>query len=134
MAKAFFLIRVAGGQPDIPDTILGAGPINYVLCDVRGDSPPVGAYLMSATGAQLVAIDALPYALGIVGVTDNGVKWPELDGSAAQAVINKINTWLTNQGINKQIPSGWTYDRLVRELFQWFNEHFNLRNFDVVGV
>ena len=135
VAKGFLLIRAVDGQPDIPQAILDDGPVNWVLCDIKGDSPPVGAYLMAARGAQLVALDALPYCLGIVAVTESdNVRWPELDGEAAQDVINRLNTWLTNNGFGVQVPSGWTYARLVRELFQWFNERFDLRSFDVIDV
>ena len=135
MAKAFCLIRVSGGRPDIPQAILDAGPVNYVLVDVKGDSPPVGAYLVAAKGAQLVALDALPYALGIVGVTESGdVRWGELDEVAAEDVIDKLNAWLTNQGIKQQIPAGWTYERLVRRLFEWFNDRFDLRAIEIADV
>ena len=133
--KAFLLIRVANGQPDIPQAILDAGPVNWVLCDIKGTSPPLGAYLMAATGAQLLALNDLPYCLGIVGVTENGgIRWGELEGEAEQATIDRLNTWLDNNGFEVQVPSGWTYRRLVRELYQFFNERFDLGNFDIMDV
>jgi len=135
VAKAFFLIRVSGGRPDIPQAILDVGSVNYVLVDVKGDSPPVGAYLIAAKGAQLVALDALPYALGIVAVTESGdVRWGDLEEEAAQAVTDKINAWLANNDFDVQIPDGWTYERLVRRLFQWFNDRFDLRSIDIMDV
>ena len=135
MAKAFLLIRALNGQPDIPAAILAAGPINYVLCDIKGTTPPLGAYLMSATGAQLIALDALPYCLGIVAVTENGgIRWGELVGETAQEVIDRLNTWLTVNDFDVQIPDGWTYDRLVRRVFEFFNDRFDLRNFDIMDV
>jgi len=136
VAKAFLLIRTTEDNlPDIPQAILDAGPINWVLCDIKGTSPPVGAYLMAAKGAQLLALDDLPYCLGIVAVTENDqVYWPELEGDAAQDVIDRLNTWLANNGFDVQVPDGWTYARLVRGLFQWFNEHFDLRSFYIKDV
>ena len=133
--KAFLLIRVVNNAPDIPQAILDAGPINWVLCDIRGTTPPLGAYLMAAKGAQLLALNNLPFCLGIVGVTENGdVHWGELEGEAAQEVIDRLNTWLTNNGFDVQIPDGWTYDRLVRRVFEFFNDRFDLANFDIMDV
>ena len=135
MAKAFLLIRVVDNAPDIPAAILAAGPINWVLCDIKGHTPPLGAYLMAASGAQLLALNDLPYCLGIVGVTENGdVKWGELEGEAEQATVDRLNTWLETNGYNVQVPGGWTYRRLVRELYQFFNDRFDLRNFDIMDV
>ena len=49
-------------------------------------------------------------------------------------MIDRLNTWLSNNGFDVQIPSGWTYARLVRRLFAWFNDRFDLERFDIVDV
>ena len=135
MAKAFLLIRVVANAPDIPAAILAAGPVNWVLCDIKGHTPPLGAYLMAATGAQLLALNNLPYCLGIVAVTENGgIRWGELEEDAAQEVIDRLNTWLTVNDFDVQVPDGWTYRRLVCELYQFFNDHFDMSTFDIMDV
>lgn len=90
-----------------------------------------GAYMVSGTGAQLMAINALPKVIGIVAVTeDGGVRWAELDGVIATGVRTKINTWLSNRDY-PNIPVGWTYRRIVREVFQRLNNKFDFDWFDV---
>lgn len=103
----------------------------YVLC---GQVAGWGAYLISGTGAQLLAIDALPGVVGLVAVTESGdKKWPELDGEIASAVRTKINNWLSNRGW-PTIPLGWTYKRVVREIFTRISDRFDLNVFDVKDI
>jgi hypothetical protein len=126
MAKMFALCQMSGGSPAVD---FSATPIRgYVLCDQVASW---GAYLFSGTGAQLTALAAVPEVVPIVAVTENGgTKWAELDGTIAPAVRTKLNTWLTNRGY-PNIPAGWTYRRVVREIYERINPHFSLDNFDV---
>ena len=126
--KLFALIQMQGGEPQlsrettpypghvhVPATILGAW----------------GAYMVSGTGAQLTAINALPQVVGIVAVTESGsVRWAELDGVIAAGVRTKLNNWLTARGY-PNILSGWTYRRVIREVFQRLNDKFEFDSFDV---
>jgi hypothetical protein len=53
-----------------------------------------------------------------------------MGGTIAPAIRTRLNTWLTNRGY-PNIPAGWTYRRVVREIFERINPHFSLDNFDV---
>lgn len=128
MTKAFALIRMVGGSPDIGELPY----FGYVLCDRIG-ATNWGAYLISGTGAQLSAIDALPSVMGIVAVTQAGdVRWAELDDNIAGAARTKLNNWLTAR-FRPTIPAGWTNRRVVREIYQAANAHWNLASFDIRG-
>lgn len=125
--KAFALVRMIDGQPDIDRVVT---PYHgFVLCDKIGNTG-WGAYLFSGTGPELTALDNLPQVVGIVAVTQNEVKWGELDNPVASAVRTKINTWLSNRG-QPTIPEGWSNRRVVREIYQRANARFDLNNFDV---
>lgn len=104
---------------------------------IRVAGPGIGnwyPYLISGTGPQLTALNALSNVEGIVAVTENGdVKWVELDEQVASAVRARLNTWLDSRGL-PNIPADWTYRRLVREVYQQFNSHFDLDSFDVMDV
>ena len=68
--KAFALMRMSGGLPDLPDQAQGL--VNYVLCDKL---PGVnwGAYLVAATGPVLNALNTQYEGfIGIVAVTEAG--------------------------------------------------------------
>lgn len=118
---------MTGGVPDIDAT---ATPYKgYVLCDTLGSW---GAYLVSASGAQLTAINALPAVVGIVAVTENGVKWAELDGTIAAGVRTNINNWLTNRGITN-IPSGWSYRQVINAIYNRFNNRFDINSMDITN-
>jgi hypothetical protein len=67
--KFFCLTRVVGGTPDIGQ--IGTDYTGHVQVDSVGSW---GAYLISGSGAQLTAINALPQVIGICSVTENGVR------------------------------------------------------------
>jgi len=91
-------------------------------------------YLVSGTGAQLLAIDALPNVIGICAVTESGdVKWGELDANIALAVRTKLNTWLTARGL-PTIPAGWTNRKVLVEVAKRMDERFDLGFFDVADA
>ncbi|GAG50803.1 unnamed protein product [marine sediment metagenome] len=124
--KAFVIIPMTDGNPDI-----GLPYHGHVFCDRFAGR---GAYLISGTGAQLLAIDELPGVIGIVAVTESGeLRWPELDGEIGEAVRAKLNTWLANHGW-PTIPEGWTYRRVIVAIYRRFNDRFDLNNFDVDDV
>lgn len=120
MPWLFAICRMNGGLPDINTAIT---PVKgWAHCDTIGNQ---GAYLFSGTGAQLIALNALPQVVGLVAMTDSGIKWAELDGVISVAVRNKINTWLSARGL-QTIPAGWTYKRTLLEIYRRFNERFDI--------
>jgi hypothetical protein len=127
--KAFAIIRMSGGSPDIEEL-----PIHGYVLAFHTPNYNWGGYLLSGTGPQLNALNSLPQVFGIVAVTEDGdVRWAELEGACPAAVRDRLNTWLTNRGY-PNIPSGWTYRRVIREIFQRVNEHFDLDAIDVADV
>jgi len=129
--KAFAIIRMSGGQPEInPETHPYHG---YVLADVIPGTN-YGAYLVSGTPGQLQDINSLSHVLGICGVTEDGnIRWAELDGVCAAQTRDRINTWLENHN-HPTIPDGWTYRRIIKEIYKRANEHFDLDRFDISDV
>lgn len=124
--KAFAIVPMTDGDPDIALPYHG-----HVFCDRFAGR---GAYLISGTGAQLTAIDALPGVIGIVAVTESGdVRWPELDGIIGEAVRAKVNTWLSGHGW-PTIPAGWRYRQVVVAVYRRFNDRFDLSFFDIIDV
>ncbi len=116
------LIKMVDGQPDINQ---GITPYRgYVFCDKIGNW---GAYLISGTVTQLTAIIALSEVVGIVTVTDGR---SELNNIIVPNIRTKLNNKLTELG-KPNIPDGWTYRKIVKEVFKRFNSHFNLDIFDV---
>jgi hypothetical protein len=101
--KAFAIIRMQGGQPEIDPE---ATPFHgYVLCDQLSQW---GAYLVSGTPQQLQAINQLSHVYGICAVTESGdVRWAELDDIPVAAIRNKLNNWLQNHN-QPTIPEDWT--------------------------
>ena len=127
--RAFALIRMTDGVPDLdPEATPYHG---FVLCD-RIPGTNWGAYLISGTGAQLLALDALPQCLGILAFTRSDERhWgPDMDNILPSAVRNKINSWLTPNG-QPAIPIGWTYRRFIQALFRRLNPNFRLDAFDI---
>lgn len=129
--KAFAIIRMSGGSPDFDQREY---PIHgYVLAFHLPDSS-WGGYLLSGTGAQLNAVNNLPQVVGIVSVTQSGdVRWAELEGVCPAALRTKLNTLLSNHGY-PNIPSGWTYKQVIREIFKRVNKHFDLNAIDVADI
>lgn len=126
MPKLFAIVPIVNGTPDIDRAVTPY--VGYVLCDRVGAH---GAYLISGTGAQLIAINALASVIGLVVVTQAGnVRWTELNGVISLAVRTKLNTFLTNQGY-PTIPAGRTYRQVINAVFQRVNARFDLSNFDI---
>lgn len=130
--KAFALIRMDNGQPDLPPAAQGL--VNYTLCDRIGGTN-WGAYLCAATGPVLQSLDEdYNGFIGIVAVTDDGdVHWGELDNPCAETVRARINTWLEAHN-HPTIPGGWTNRRVVREIYRRANDRFDLSCFDIMDV
>ena len=132
---AFALIRMTGGQPDLPQALHDAGEqFNYVLCD-RIPGTNWGAYLCAARPAVLSDLDAL-YAgfIGIVAVSSSGdVHWGELENPCADAVRTRLNTWLAEHN-QPTIPEAWTNRQVVRAIYERANARFDLAHFDVMDV
>ena len=126
MAKMFAICRMVSGQPDLD---LEVTPVHgWALVDQLGQ---YGAYLFSGTGQQMLAVNALPQCLGIVGVTSSGdVRWAELDGPLPTAIRNKLNIWADSMGL-PNVPLNWDYRRTVIEVFKRFNEAFDLNSIDI---
>jgi hypothetical protein len=121
---------MVGGQPDIDTSVT---PYSGYVLSGEIASTGWGAYLISGTGAQLLAIDALAQVVGIVAVTQSGdVRWGELDDALSSVVRTKINNWLSARGL-QTIPDGWTNGRVVREIFQRANSRWELSAFDIRG-
>ena len=118
---ALGLIKTDGGG--IPKIDVQATPYHGHI--FIGSIAGWGAYLISGTGPQLSAINALPEAVGIAVMTvdADGTQWKELDSTVTLAVRTKLNTWLTNNGY-PTIPAGWTNRRVVLELFRRLNPNF----------
>ncbi len=125
--KAFAIVSMTGGVPDIDPTVTPY----YGYC-LGAHIPDWGLYLFSGTQAQLLAINALPSVTGICMVTQDGVKWAELDGVIAAGVRTRLNTWLAARGY-PTIPVGVTYRRVILEIYKRVNDRFDLGTFDVAG-
>jgi len=128
MAKAFLVSTISNGIPnfsDLPHT-------GNVLC-AKTPGGGYGIYVVTGTGAQLVAINALPHVIGLCSVTEGGGdgRWPELEDVILPAVRTKLNTWLTARGY-PNIPAGWTYRHVIREICQRLNEFYEIENTDVL--
>ena len=125
-------MRMVDGQADLPPAAQGL--VNYVLCD-RIPTTNWGAYLCAATGANLLLLDEQwDGFIGIVAVTEDGdVHWGELENPCAEAVRDKINTWLEAHN-QPTIPEDWTNRQVVRAIYERANAHFDLSNFDVMDV
>jgi hypothetical protein len=130
--KAFALIRMVGGQPDLPEAAQGL--VNYTLCD-RIPGTSWGAYLVAATGANLQDLDTLWGGfIGIIAVSDSGdVHWGELENPAAEDVRSRLNTWLDARDMTL-IPEQWTNRQVVRAIFREANQRFDFRAIDIMDV
>lgn len=118
---ALGLIKTDGGGIPKIDTQVAPYHGHIFIGQVAG----WGAYLISGTGPQLTAINALPEAVGIAVMTQtaDGVKWAELDSTVTLAVRTKINNYLTSQGL-ATIPAGWTNRKVVKTIFKRINPNF----------
>ena len=129
---AFALMRMTNGTPDLPAQ--AQGRVNYVLCD-RIPGTNWAAFLVAATGADLQALDTQwDGFIGIVAVSDDGdVHWGELENPCADAVRNRLNTWLAEHN-QPTIPEAWTNRQVVRAIYERCNAHFDLSTFDIMDV
>jgi len=132
MAKAFALLRMTNGRPDLPPA--AQGRVNWTLCDRIPDTG-WGAYLVAATGPDLKALDEQWSGfIGIVAVTDAGdVRWGGLENPCADVVRARLNTWLANHGY-RTIPEQWTNRQVVREIYERANDRFDFRGIDIMDV
>ena len=130
--KAFCLMRMVGGQPDLP--VAAQGRVNWVLCD-RIPTTNWGAYLVAATGPNLQALDTQWSGfIGIVAVTESGdVRWGELENPTADAVRARLNALLEAHN-QPTIPEAWTNRQVVRAIYERANAHFDLSTFDIMDV
>lgn len=129
--KQFILVPVVGGVPDIDFNV---NPYHgYVLCDVKNG---MGAYMFSGSPNQLLAIRNLPDTIQLVW-------WNETeDGTNKQAALNRplagnvradLNVWLVSVG-EDEIPPVNEGRGVIMSVYGFFNEYFDINNFDVVGL
>lgn len=121
MPKMFCLIQMNNGVPDTSPLQQGVDYSGHVHISSLGG---FGAYIISGTGPQLAALNALPSVVGIIAVTETATRWPELDGTVSVAVRNAVNTWLTNHG-QATVGAGLTYRQLVNALYRKFSVNFD---------
>ena len=80
-----------------------------------------GLYMFSGTAGQLTNLGGEAQIVPIVALTDNGVlHYPEMNNNVSAAIRTKMNNWLTARGL-PNIPAGWTYRRLMREIVERFS-------------
>lgn len=131
--KAIAIIPIVGGAPDVD---LNNTPIHGIVLGGRIGS--YGIYVLSGTGAQLQAVDALPGVVGIAAFTDDPndpVKWAALDGPIPAGVRNKIDTWVANNHPAwGTIPAGWKLRDLVKFIGKKLNTHFDLASLNVADA
>ena len=130
--RAFALLRMTHGQPDLPEQ--AQGRVNWTLCDCIGTTG-WGAYLVAATGPDLKALEEQwDGFIGIVAVTESGdVHWGELENPCADVVRARLNAYLTNHGY-RTIPEGWSNRQVVREIYERANDRFDFRGIDIMDV
>lgn len=129
--KQFILVPVEGGVPviDFEETPYHG----YVLCDVKDG---MGAYMFSGSPTQLLAIRNLPDTIQLVwwNETEDGKnKEVALSRPLAGNVRIALNAWLTDMG-EDTIPAQNEGRGVLMSVYGFFNEHFNIDNFDVVGT
>ena len=125
MAKAIVICKEvqAGATKGAPD--IGTGYSGWVYV---GNLPGAyAAYVIAATGAQLTTIQAHANCVGGALITEDGVKWQQMNEPISAASRTKINTYRQAQG-QSNIPAGTTLLQVVR----FAAKHFDgLGNFDV---
>jgi hypothetical protein len=124
--RGYAIIAMAGGAPDLGDlTYYG-----YSLAAHIGQT--WGLYVISGTGAQLAAIDALPQVYGICAVSASGAIHlaSGLDDVIAAGARTRINTWLSARGY-PSVPADWTYRQVITAIYQRVNSDFRVEACDV---
>lgn len=117
--KAFAIISVTGGNPDIDTRVtpVAGWALAYQI------SANWGVYLVSGTGPQLVALNATAPVTGICNVTESAAaRWAELDDVVASGVRTKLNTKLTALG-KATIPAGRTNRQVLQAIHNYFNNN-----------
>lgn len=114
---------LAGPTKGAPDLTTPYSGFVYV-----GNLPGAYAiYIITATGAQLTAIQAEPNCVGGALITEDGVKWSQMNEPISAGLRTKINTFRANNG-QTAIPADTTLLQVVR----FAAAHFDgLGNFDV---
>jgi hypothetical protein len=128
MPKLFAVVHAPGSDPELDRTLTP-----YVGHVCLGRIGQWGAYLISGTGPQLTAIDALAQVFSICAVTEGGaVRWAELDGVIPAATRTKLNNWKTaNAPAWPNIPVGATYRTVVDFIAKRMNASFDVATHDV---
>jgi hypothetical protein len=125
MAKALGIIKEtqAGPSKGAPDLSVPYSGFVYV-----GPLPGnYAVYVITGTGAQLTAIQADANCVAGALITEDGVKWPEMNQPVPAGIRTKINTYRANQGL-APIGAGVT----LKQVAQAAAAHFDgAGNFDV---
>lgn len=125
MAKALVICKEiqSGASKGAPD--VGTGYSGFVHI---GNLPGAyAAYVITGTGAQLLAIQGHANFLVGVQVTEAGVRWSELNATLPAGVRTTINNWRQANG-QSNISVGTTW----LQVFKFAANHFDLSgNFDV---
>ncbi len=127
MPKMLTLIQQIGGSPQLDPVVTP-----YRGYSLGGQAGNWGLYVLSGTGPQLTAINALAQVIGLVTVTGTGVlRWPELDSVVTTTIRTRVNTWVAARGW-PTIPAGWTYRQIVQAILQRMGFDDSLRIWDVI--
>ena len=125
MAKALVICKEiqSGASKGAPD--IGTGYSGFVYV---GNLPGAyAAYVITGTGAQLLAIQGHANFLVGVQVTEGADRWAELRATLPAGVRAQINNWRSNNG-QGPVPAGTTWLQVIR----FAANHFDLAgNFDV---
>jgi hypothetical protein len=119
MARAFAIIRMSGGEPDID----GLPVRGYCLAAQAGDQ---GMYLVTGTAAQLTAVDGLPQVYGLCAIGD-------LDNVISAAKRTRINSWLTARSL-PTIPAGWSYKQVIIAIYKRANAAYDQDQFFLADI
>jgi len=99
--KAFAVVRMVGGLPDIGDLPCRGYALAAHLPDYSW-----GIYLFAGTVAELTAINALPQVYRVCTAA-------EYDTVISETRRARINKWLVARGW-PTVPAGWTYRAVLR--------------------
>lgn len=129
--KQFILVPAESGMPviDFEETPYHG----YVLCDIKHG---MGAYMFSCSPTQLLAIRNLPDTIQLVwwNETEEGEnKIAALNKPLAGNVRADLNVWLASVE-EEEIPPVNTGRGVLMSVYGFFNEYFDINNFDVVGT
>ena len=128
MPKAFMITHMEAGSPDF-----SGFPYNGCALCAKTPNREHGIYIVTATTAQLAAINVLPQVFFICLVTapENAARWPELEDVIPTPRRTRINEWLSARGY-PTIPAGWTYRQTIRAICRRLNDHYEIDTTDVL--